>query len=348
MQARRRGEEENVPRITNKTVAEHREEVIGGARKLILPLQHSKHKIVLFSVGLFIAAVLAFFTYCTLNLYRFQSSGTFLYRVTQVIPFPIARSGSSFIAYENYLFELRHYKHFYENQQELDFESETGQRQLTEFKRRALDKVVNDAYIKQLAVQNNVTVTDKEVEDEIHIVRSQNRLGNSEEVLEETLKKFWGWSIDDFKRSLRQQLLSQKVVQALDTEAKERADKALNTLKSGADFAAVALELSDDPATKDSGGEFGGLVSRNTKDLDPQTTKKLFELEVGEYSEVFTTSFGYEIVKVLEKKDGKVKGAHILINFKDVETFINDLKAKQPARVYITLPELVIIEEAQP
>lgn len=335
-----------VPRITNKTVAEHREEVIGSARKFILPLQQSKHKVVLFSVGLFIAAVLGFFAYCTLALYRFQSSGTFLYRVTQVIPFPIARSGSQFIAYENYLFELRHYKHFYENQQELDFDSEAGQRQLAEFKQRALDKVINDAYIKQLANQNGISVSDQEVEDEIRIVRSQNRLGNSKEVLEETLNKFWGWSLDDFKRSLRQQLLTQKVVQALDTEARDRANAALAELKAGADFAAIAGKYSDDAITKGNGGEFGGFVSRSTRDLDPLITKHLFELNEGDFSEVFATSYGLEIVKVIEKKDDEVKGAHILINFKDVESFINDLKAKQPARTYVSLPDLASLDEA--
>lgn len=330
----------SVPRITNKTVAEHREEVLGSARKFILPLQQSRHKVVVVSISIFVASVLAFFAYCTLALYRFQSSDTFLYRVTQVVPFPIARSGSNLVAYENYLFELRHYKHFYENQQELDFETDAGQRQLAEFKRRALDKVVNDAYVKQLADEHNITVTDQEVEDEITVVRSQNRLGNSEEVLEETLKKFWGWSLDDFKRSLRQQLLAQKVVAALDTDTAARAEAAMAELNSGADFAAVAQEYSDDVATKANGGSLGGFVERNTRDLSPKTTEALFTLEEGAYSEPINIGYGLQIVKVLEKKDDQVKGAHILFNFKDVENFINDLKAEQPARIYISLPPL--------
>lgn len=329
-----------VPRITNQTVAEHREEVLGSARKFILPLQQSKHKVVTLSITIFIVTVLAFFGYCTLALYKFQNSSTFLYRVTQVIPFPIARTDNRFVAYENYLFELRHYKHFYENQQELDFVSEAGQRQLAEFKRRALDKVVNDAYIKQLAKENNITVSDQEVEDEIAIVRSQNRLGNSEEVLEETLKKFWGWTLDDFKRSLHQQLLTQKVVATLDTETKQRAEAALAELNNGADFAAVAEKYSDDAATKANGGAFGGPIERNTRDLAPQTTKALFELEPGKHSDVMNIGYALEIVKTTEKSDDQVRGAHIIFNFKDVETFINDLKAEQEARVYISLPEL--------
>ena len=36
----------NVPRITNETVIDHREEVLSSARKYIYPLQHSKHLVV--------------------------------------------------------------------------------------------------------------------------------------------------------------------------------------------------------------------------------------------------------------------------------------------------------------
>jgi hypothetical protein len=49
----------NIPRITNETVAEHREEVLGSARKFIYPLQHSLKKIVFISVGIFGVLTLA-------------------------------------------------------------------------------------------------------------------------------------------------------------------------------------------------------------------------------------------------------------------------------------------------
>ena len=94
---------EAAPRITNTTVAEHREEVLSSARKYIYPLQHSKHKIVLWSVSIFIITLVAFSAYCTAALYKLQSTSTFLYKVTEVIPFPIARIGNDFVAYENSL-----------------------------------------------------------------------------------------------------------------------------------------------------------------------------------------------------------------------------------------------------
>jgi len=100
-----------VPRITNDNVAAHREEVLSGARKYIYPLQHSKHKIVIITTSIVIAAVLLFATVSVLLLYRQQTASGFMYQVTKVVPFPVARTGSTFIAYEDYLFELRHYIH---------------------------------------------------------------------------------------------------------------------------------------------------------------------------------------------------------------------------------------------
>ena len=326
---------EGVPKITNETIAEHREEVLSSARKYIYPLQHSKHRIVLISTGLFIITVVVFFTYCTLALYRLQSSSTFLYRVTQVIPFPIARTGGEFVAYENYLFELRHYIHYYSTQQKLDFNDKDGKAQLAEFKKRALEKIVNDAYIKQLAKENGITVSNREIDDQIAVVRQQNRLGGSEQVLEDVLKDYWGWSLDDFKRSLRQQLLAQKVVAVLDKETKARAEDVLNQIKNGGDFAALAKQYSDDASTKDAGGEFGFQVDRANRDLSARTTNALFALQPGQTSEIVNIGYALEIVKNIETTGDKVKGAHILFNFADINTYINDLKEKQKARLYV-------------
>lgn len=326
---------ESVPKITNDTVAEHREEVLSSARKYIYPLQHSKHKIVMLSVTIFIATLLAFVTYCTVALYKLQSTSSFLYGVTRVIPFPVARTGSNFIAYENYLFELRHYMHYYEVQQKLDFTSESGQQQLAEFKKQALKKVIDDAYIKKLAKEQGVKVTDQEINDQITILRQQNRLGSNEKVFEDVLRDYWGWSLDDFKRSLRQQMLAQKVVANLDAATQERAQKALAELKGGADFAAVAKSYSDDAGTKDNGGDYGFFIDKTNRDLTPQTTEALFNMEPGQFSEIINTGYSLEIVKTLEKKDDKVRGAHILFNFNPIDASLNDLKDKKPTRVYI-------------
>ncbi len=327
-----------VPRITNTTVPEHREEVLSSARKFIYPLQHSKHKIVLISISIFIITIISFLTFTTVSLYKLQSTSTFMYKVTQIVPFPIARVGDSFVAYENYLFELRRYQHYYETQQKLDFNSESGQQQLKEFKKRALDKVVNFAYIKDIAAEKKIKVTDQETEDQIKLLQEQNRLGNGDKVFEDVLQDYFGWSRDDFKRYLGQELLTQKVVGSLDLETQAKAKSAYAELKKGKNFSAVAKKYSDDQASKSNGGEIGFLVTRTNRDLTPIATDALFQLKAGQVSKIINTGYSLEIFKLLEKKGDKVKGAHILLNFKDVSEYTNDLKEKNPPRSYIPAP----------
>ncbi len=323
------------PRITNETVAEHREQVLKKARKHIIPLAHSKNQIVILTSSLFIVAVIGFFSYVTLSLYKFQQSSTFLYRVTQVIPLPVARTGDKFVSYENYLFELRHYKHYYESQQKLNFNDEQGKAQLKAFESQARQKVVDDALVRQLAKKNDVSVSDKEVKEQIDLVRSQNRLGENDKVFEDVLKDYWGWNVNDFKRSLRQQLLARKLVAKLDTETQSKASSALAELQSGADFAATAKKYSQDPATQENGGEYGFQINRTNRDLTAQTVDALFSLQPGQISGIINTGYTLEIVKNLETQGDRVRGAHIVFNFKDINTYLDPLKDQQKTTTYI-------------
>jgi parvulin-like peptidyl-prolyl isomerase len=327
-----------IPRITNHNVAEHREDMLSGARKYIYPLQQSKHKIVLISTGLFLTVVIVFSILCVLFLYRFQTTSGFMYQVTRVISFPIARSGSTFIAYENYLFELGHYIHYYENQQQLSFETEAGQAQLNSYKQRALDKVINDAYIKKIAKEQGISVNSAEVDEQIRIAREQNRLGSNDEVFEDVLRDFWNWSIDDFRRSLKAEILEQKVLRALDTETSAKATEVYARLTAGEDFAELAAEYSEDISTKEAGGEFG-FVNKSNRNVSQQTVDTLFSLGEGQTSGVTTVPYGtgyaLAIVKNLEKQEDQSRGAYIIFQLQDIDTLLNDQKEKQPYRLYL-------------
>ncbi len=325
----------NVPRITTDTIAAHREEVLAGARKYIYPLQHAKHRIITITAGLLIAGVIGFFTYCTLALYRFHSTSTFMYRVTQVIPFPVARAGGDFISYESYLFEIRHYTHYYETQLKTDFSDAANKPQLTAFKKQALDRVIDDAYKKKLAAKYNVTVSDQQINDQITMLRAQNRLGSSDQVFEDVLQDYWGWSVDDFKRSLRDQLLGQNLVATLDTETNQRAATAHEELKAGADFKATVEKYSDDQATKTNGGDIG-VIERTNRDMSAQMVEALYKLKPGQFSDIINIGYGLEIVKNVETTgDNRIHAAHIVFSFKDVSSYLNDLKDQQKANAYI-------------
>lgn len=324
-----------VPRITNETVAEHREEVLSSARKYIYPLRHSSHRIVIVSVSLFVAVVVLFFSYCALALYKFQSTSGFIYDATQVIPFPVGRVGSHFISYESYLFEIRHYIHYYQTQQQVNFNSQSGKRQLDQFRQQAIVVVVDNTYIDQLARQNSVSISEEQLNNEISLLQQQNRLGSNSKVFAAVLKDFWGWSISDFKRELRQEMLVQAVVSKLDTAAHQKAQNILDQLHAGANFATLAKEYSDDSSTSANGGVYGFSIDRENRDVAPQVVNALFALQPGQSSGIINTGTGLEIVKVDSVSGGEVQASHILITFNSINAYINPLKAKEKSHVYI-------------
>jgi parvulin-like peptidyl-prolyl isomerase len=339
---RRNGEEvtaealSNLPRITNETVAEHREEVLSSARKYIYPLQHSKNRIIKISTTLFGVAVIVFFVYCGLALYKLQSTSTFLYEVTRVLPFPVAKAGSDYVAYENYLFELRHLIHYYEVQQKEDLDGK-DKAHLEALRRESLQKVIDDAYVKQLAKKNNISVSNREVNDQITLVKSQNRLGTNDQMLADVLKEFWGWSVSDFRRELKSQLLAQKVASHLDVATHARASNALAALQQGKDFAALAAEASDDQATKANGGQYGAPIAKSNRDVPPQVVDALFKLQPGQTSEVINTGYTLEIVKVISVEGDKVQGAHVSFNLTPIEKYIEPLKKENKERKFISV-----------
>jgi parvulin-like peptidyl-prolyl isomerase len=62
----------------------------------------------------------------------------------------------------------------------------------------------------------------------------------------------------------------------------------------------------------------------------------LFSLEPGEVSGIINVGYGLEIVKNLEEKDGKVRAAHIIFNFKNIDEYLGEIKDRIETRTYIT------------
>jgi hypothetical protein len=332
---------ENVPSITSETIAEHREEVLKGARKYIYPLRHSKRRIVTVTLSVMIAAIIGMFIYCYFALYHYYQYNTFVYRVTQVVPFPIAKAGGNYVNYENYLFDIRHYVHYYETQQQLNFAG-ADHDQLIAYRKTALQNAINDAYIKQLAGKYQVSVSNKEVNNRLDEVRSQNRLGGNNKVFADVLRDYWGWSINDFKRTLKQQILAEKVSAKLDNTDTQRAVEVLSKAKNGGDFATLAKESSDDPSAKDNGGDYGFTITKTNPNIPPEVVNELFQLRPGQVSDLILASPviagqppSLQIVKMTGHNGDSVTAQHIVINLKDANVYIKQIAKTNPSHDYV-------------
>jgi peptidyl-prolyl cis-trans isomerase C len=83
-------------------------------------------------------------------------------------------------------------------------------------------------------------------------------------------------------------------------QLKEKAEGILKKLKEGQDFAKTASEVSEDPGSKDKGGDLD-FFARGT--MIPAFEEAAFSLKPGEMSGIVETEFGYHIIKVEEKKE---------------------------------------------
>lgn len=89
-----------------------------------------------------------------------------------------------------------------------------------------------------------------------------------------------------------------------DEDAKKIAEDAKARLDKGEDFSAVAKQLSEDPGSKDKGGDIG--LMRKT-DLEPEYATALFNAEKGAVIGPVKTSYGYHIIKVTDIEAAKSK-----------------------------------------
>jgi parvulin-like peptidyl-prolyl isomerase len=326
-----------VAKITEDTLPEHREKVLGSARKFIYPLKQSRHRFVRLSLAILSLAVFLFLAYTIIEIYVFQSTSDFVYSVSEVLPFPVAKAGPSWVSYYSYLFELRRNMHYYQTQQQANFSTPSGKLQLTSLKKQAMNQVTEDAYVKQLASKYNVQVTSSQVNNEITLVKEENRLGNSNQVLESVLRGYWGWTINDFKKELSQELLQQAVVAKLDTATDEEASNIESQLKGGANFATEAQQYSDDTSTKSNGGQYPFTITPDTQSLAPQITAEVFTLKPGQISPLINTGYSLDIVKLISLSGTSAQAAHIQFNFQPITTYTDPLEKANPPKEYISL-----------
>ena len=115
----------------------------------------------------------------------------------------------------------------------------------------------------------------------------------------------------DSRYELSQILIPIKPGQAARDMASKKAEFLLDSLAAGGDFAALAAEYSDDPASRTLDGDLG-FVRRG--ELVPEFEERAFNLEPGELSTIVETKFGLHIIQLLEKQGERIHARHILIS----------------------------------
>lgn len=176
-------------------------------------------------------------------------------------------------------------------------------------KQLMLEKVLGEKY----------KVEDKEIDEQMNAVKERYE-GNFEEELAKN-----GLTVEGFKKTLRLQLMQEKLLQdkAVDeaevkktyeqgkyelkgrhilVEDQETADKVMKELKDGKKFEDVAKEYSTDPGSKDKGGDLDWFQQGT---MVPEFNDAAYELELNKVSEPVQSSFGFHIIEITDKREVK-------------------------------------------
>ena len=301
-------------RITNETVAEHRERILAGGRKFKYPVQYARHKLVFNALLVTVAAAALLVLIGWWQLYLVQNSSSFMYRITRILPVPAAVVSGEQVPYRDYLVQYRGSEYYLEKYGEIKLNTDDGKRQLDYIKRQSLDKAEQVAYARQLARQHHIVASEKDVDEFIDKERNTANGRVSLETYNASIKMLYDQTTDDYRLSVANGILKTKVAFVVDTNATKQVETALklSTASSG-DFAKVAGEMAGSKGAVTVAGQ-SGMVDVTSK-YGGLRVGEVAKLSIGQMSGVLrsTTDDGYYIVKLLNKTDSQVDFTYIHI-----------------------------------
>jgi peptidyl-prolyl cis-trans isomerase D len=87
-------------------------------------------------------------------------------------------------------------------------------------------------------------------------------------------------------------------------EIKKNAEDVLKQAKKGTKFEDLAKKYSEDPGSKDKGGDLGWITQGQTV---PEFEKTAFGLDKGQISDLVKTQYGFHIIKVMDKETARTR-----------------------------------------
>ncbi|NCO10776.1 hypothetical protein GW746_00325 [Candidatus Saccharibacteria bacterium] len=220
-------------RITTDTLAEHRERVLAGGRKFKYPVQYAKHKVVINAIVITIAALALLILVGWWQLYPAQNTSDFMYRVTKVLPLPVATVDGNPVRYSDYLMRYKSSIQYLVERDQIDLNSEDGKIQADYVKRRELEGAIADTYAASIAKERGISVTDTELETFLIQQRESSDGEVSESVYNAVILDYYGWSPEEYRHAMKSKLLRQKVAYDMDEKAREVSSRVQKALDGG-------------------------------------------------------------------------------------------------------------------
>jgi len=340
-------EVETSNRITNETVAEHRERILAGGRRFKYPVQYAKHRLVINTIIISLVALIGVTAVVWWQLYPAQNSSTFFYRITRVLPLPVASVEGFPVRYSDYLSGFRSQEHYLQSKEGVDLYSKENKPQLDYIKRQALDDAIADSYAAKLADQLNVRIAKQQVDDAIMRQRESRDGVTSQEAYDAIVLDHFNWTPEEARDVTARKLLRQEVAYKIDSVAVKQRDEVIEKLKTQTDFDKVAASVIPSGNAKVESG-VTPLVPRNNQ--DGGLAEAASKLAVGQVSPAFrsTTGDGYYIVKPVQiDSNNRISYAYIKIPLTEFQKRFVATKKDRSVVEYIEVPEIKLSTQTQ-
>lgn len=330
--------EEPQGRITTDTLAEHREKVLAGGRKFKYPVQYQRHRLVINAIIIGVAALIVLVGAGWYLLYPAQNTSEFMYRVTKVIPVPVAVVDGQQVRYSDYLMQYRSQVHYLTEKEQLDTSTEDGKRQLDYVKSQSMEEAVADAYAAKLARELDIEVTGVELETFL----TQQRQATDGEVSEATyntvIEDYYGWSPDEYREAMKHKLLRQKVSFAIDSEADKLVEQIHGIIRGGQTDLVKVNEAFKDTTEYTA----AAWVPRTNRDGGLAT--EAAKLEKGGVSSAIKTTRGdgHYYVKLLDSSDSQVQYEYIFIPLTEFDARLKVIQEENKLTKFINIEDSTV------
>ncbi|WP_369000460.1 SurA N-terminal domain-containing protein [Candidatus Nanosynbacter sp. TM7-074] len=312
-------------RITNDTVAQHREKVLAAGRKHKYPIQYTKRRLVWITMFVSVAILAIFVGLGWAQLYLWKDTSDIAYRITKILPLPVANIDGENANYSDYLLYHR------SSLAVLQTQGQSDQKDKVKFyQNQSINKALEVAYAKRLARENNITVDDNKVQDLIKKQQESSKLSQS--AYESVVKDNLHWSMDELKIAMKYTLLKQEVSFKIDKTADDLVSTIQNKVKSGKSLKDIADEMGNkvQPVFN---------LSVSTDNSDGGLTKSATLLAKGKISEPVKTlaGDGYYFVTLNSLEDNMVNYSYVKVPLTEFNNRFNYLKNNNKVKYFISI-----------
>ena len=312
-------------RITNDTVAQHREKVLAAGRKHKYPIQYTRRRLVWITMFVSVAILAIFVGLGWAQLYLWKDTSDIAYRITKILPLPVANIDGENANYSDYLLYHR------SSLAVLQTQGQSDQKDKVKFyQNQSINKALEVAYAKRLARENNITVDDNKVQDLIKKQQESSKLSQS--AYESVVKDNLHWSMDELKIAMKYTLLKQEVSFKIDKTADDLVSTIQNKVKSGKSLKDIADEMGNkvQPVFN---------LSVSTDNSDGGLTKSATLLAKGKISEPVKAlaGDGYYFVTLNSLEDNMVNYSYVKVPLTEFNNRFNYLKNNNKVKYFISI-----------